>query len=119
MRNVARLVFVLHRFDDGHPILLLEAAALPFGVLHVQPLPLKCCIDPLLDRLPESRTFCYRRSDIAWKVLNYVARRCRRVYARRLTAPTTRRMKVEGSGMTLVISTRSPVAVVYGGNDDG
>ena len=57
-------MLVLERFHDGDADFLLEAAGLPFGILLVQPLPLKSGIDPLLDRLPELRTFRDRQSDV-------------------------------------------------------
>jgi hypothetical protein len=51
------LMFALEGIDDGNADLLLEAAGSPFGILLVQPLPLKGRIDPLLNRLPEPGTF--------------------------------------------------------------
>ena len=51
------LVFVLHRLNDGHTDLLLEAAGKSFRVLFVQGLQLETRIDPLLNRLPKPRTF--------------------------------------------------------------
>ena len=91
-------MFVLHRFHDGNPNLPLEAAALLFGIVLVQPFPLKSRIDSRLNRLPESRTFRYCRLNFGWKVVDYFERLRRHVKARTLRKPMRKRASVEGSG---------------------